>query len=403
MWARMGELCYVEQDGQAPLLAEVVGFEHDAAQLMTFEDASSLRPGAAVTCLGHGHRIPEGDGLLGRVMNGLGQPIDGLGPLDTRRWRSPARETTSSLDRPRITQPFITGIRVIDGLLTCGRGQRVGLFAGSGVGKSTLLGEIAREGEADVNVIVLVGERGREVRPFVEDCLGAEGLNRSVVIVATSDEAALMRLRAVTTAVSIARQFRDSGRNVLFLLDSLTRMAFAQREIGLLRGEPPGARGFTPSVLQVLASTLEQLASTDRARITSFITILVEGNDFDEPIADWARGILDGHIVLSRQLAARGQYPAVDVLQSLSRLFPEVTAADQQLTAARLRNILATHAEAADLIDIGAYKPGSSARLDQAITLLPAILHFLKQDCGAASSFIQTQQALEQVTRSWID
>jgi flagellum-specific ATP synthase len=297
--------------------------------------------------------------------------------------------------------PFVTGQRVIDGLLTCGRGQRIGLFSGSGVGKSTPLGEIARHAVADVNVIVLVGERGREVRPFLEDCLGADGLERSAVVVATADETPLMRVRAVSTAITIADHFRREGLNVLFLLDSLTRMATAQREIGLARGEPPTARGYTPSVFSLIASTLEALGNSESGSITGILTVLVDGDDLDEPITDAARSVLDGHVVLSRKLAEKGHFPAVDVGASISRVFRDVTTPEHQTAARKIRAIMATHAEVADLIQIGAYQKGSVPQIDRAVELLPRVHEFLQQPAGTWSSQSETEERMHKLAEAW--
>jgi flagellum-specific ATP synthase len=295
----------------------------------------------------------------------------------------------------------VTGQRVIDGLLTIGRGQRVGFFAGSGVGKSTLLGEIAKSAEADVNVIALVGERGREVLPFIEDCLGEEGLARSVVVVATSDQTPLMRIKAVLTAATIAEEFRDQGAHVLFFLDSLTRLAIAQRELGLLLGEPPGSRGYPPSVQSLLASVLERLGCGATGAITGLITVLVDGDDMDEPITDAARGILDGHIILSRKIAATGHFPAVDVLPSVSRVFREVTSDEHQQNAQKLRSLLATHAEIADLIQIGAYKTGTSPQVDRAVQIMPAAKRFLQQPVNYKASWQETQEQMKALAGAW--
>jgi flagellum-specific ATP synthase len=349
---------------------------------MCFHEPEGLSNGLDVFALGRSVRSPIGPALLGRVLNGLAEPIDGGESIQAPRKRATAVRPPAALTRPPIRTPFITGQRVIDGLLTFGRGQRVGLFAGSGVGKSTLLGEIARYGVADVNVIVLVGERGREVRPFLEDCLKQEGLDRSVVFVATSDETPLMRLRAVTTALAVADDFRSRGANVLLLLDSLTRLATAQREIGLQRGEPPGARGFPPSAMQLLASVLERLGNDESGSITGVLTVLVDGDDHNEPVTDTARSILDGHVVLSRRLAHRGHFPAVDVLKSVSRVFQDVVAAAQNEAALKIRSLLAAYEEAYDLIQIGAYASGSSPQVDRAIQLLPAVNAFLCQRCA---------------------
>ena len=401
MPGRIGDVCLVRLADEDTLPAEVIGFEGDTVQIMPFRPCEGAEPGCRVIDLRRPYRVPVGQQLLGRVINGLGFPLDERGALNCRNWRHSHNVTPSALQRPRVTEPFITGQRVIDGLLTCGRGQRVGLFAGSGVGKSTLLGEIARHAVADVNVIVLVGERGREVRPFLEDCLGAEGLQRSVVIVATADETPLMRVRAVSTAIAIADHFRRAGGHVLFLLDSLTRLAMAQREIGLARGEPPTARGFTPSVFSLIASTLESLGNSEDGSITGLLTVLVDGDDFDEPITDAARSVLDGHVVLSRKLAEKGQFPAVDVGASISRVFRDVAGVAHQTAARKVRTVLATYEEVADLIQIGAYQKGSVQRIDRAVELLPKVQEFLKQPAGTTSTWTETQQKLTQLAEAW--
>ncbi|WP_437226271.1 FliI/YscN family ATPase [Planctomicrobium sp. SH661] len=392
--AAIGEICEVRTADDERLLAEVVGVQDEQSQIMSFNHSTGLKPGCEVIAMGRRVSVPVGHSLLGRVLNGLGQPIDNAGPLSVRRWKPVDQETPSALQRQRITQPLVTGQRVIDGLLTIGQGQRVGLFAGSGVGKSTLMGEIAKHATSDLNVICLVGERGREVLPFLEDCLGEEGRRRSVVVVATSDETPLMRIQAVRSALAIADDFRSRGSNVLFFLDSLTRLAFAQRELGLLRGEPPGTRGYPPSVYTLLAGTLEKLGNDDVGSITGLITVLVDGDDMDEPIADAARSILDGHIVLSRKIASRGQYPAVDVLHSLSRLFREVTSEEHQQAAQKMRQILATYEDVSDLIQLGMYQKGASPQIDEAIQLMPQILAFLKQEIGRATPFPQMLDAM---------
>lgn len=399
--AFVGETCSVQLPSGEQLTAEVVGFDESESQLMCFDSTAGLQPGLEIVALGRRRSVPVGSQLLGRVIDGIGRPYDSLGPLRVRRWRAETSAVPDPLQRQRITDPLVTGQRVIDGLLTIGRGQRVGLFAGSGVGKSTLLGEIARNSDSDVNVLCLVGERGREVRPFIEDSLGELGLQRSVVVVATSDQTPLMRIKSVLTAVTIAEDFRDQGAHVLFFMDSLTRLAMAQRELGLLLGEPPGARGYPPSVQSLLASVLERLGSGRDGTITGLITVLVEGDDLDEPITDAARSILDGHIVLSRRLVAQGHFPAVDVLNSVSRLFREVTTEQQRQDAVKLRNLLATHAEVADLIQIGAYKPGTSALVDRAVQLMPAVKRFLQQPVGQAATWAETQQQLHLLGSAW--
>lgn len=400
--AAIGEVCEVRcadptgAGNETSVLGEVIHCADRKSQIMTFSGTQGLRPGMHVMSIGRSLRIPVGDGLLGRVINGLGDPIDDAGPLSNCRSVSGTEPTPSTMQRQPVQVPLVTGQRVIDGLLTIGRGQRVGLFAGSGVGKSTLMGEIARRAEADVNVIVLAGERGREVRPFIEDCLGPEGLRRSVIVVATSNESPLMRIQAVRTGVRIASEFRGRGGNVLFFLDSITRLAHAQRDLGLAAGEPPGTRGYPPSVLGLMARTLEQLGNDDRGSITGIITVLVDGDDLDEPISDAARSILDGHIVLDRKIAARGHFPAVDVLNSVSRLFDEVTSSEQQQAAGRVRQHLSTLEDVRELIQTGLYQQGAVAEVDEALTLMPGIESFLKQTKGEFSDWTTTVSQLNQ-------
>ena len=399
--AFVGETCSVNLTNGQVLTAEVVGFDERESQLMCFDHTTGLQPGLEIVALGTRRSVPVGDALLGRVIDGIGRPADGAGVLRVRRHRPEQASVPDPMIRQRITEPLVTGQRVIDGLLTIGRGQRVGLFAGSGVGKSTLMGEIARGAEADVNVICLVGERGREVRPFIEDCLGEEGLRRSVVVVATSDQTPLMRIKAVLTAVTIAEDFRDRGAHVLFFLDSLTRLAMAQRELGLLLGEPPGARGYPPSVQSLMAEVLERLGCGDHGAITGLITVLVEGDDLDEPVTDTARSILDGHIVLDRKLATQGQYPAIDVLKSISRLFREVTSPEHQQDAMKLRNMLATWLEVSDMIQLGVYKSGTSPMVDRAVQLMPALRRSINQSVHEKSSWQQTLEQLQILGKAW--
>ena len=383
------------------MMAEVVGFDDRESQLMCFDSTTGLRPGLEVMALGRKRSVPVGPQLLGRVIDGVGRPIDGQGPLRCLASCTEEASVPSAMHRTRISQPLLTGQRVIDSLISVGRGQRIGLFAGSGVGKSTLMGEIAKGANADVNVIALVGERGREVRPFIEDCLGDAGREQSVVVVATSDQTPLMRIKAVLTAVSIAESFRDDGKDVLFFLDSVTRLAMAQRELGLLLDEPPGSRGYPPSVQSLMASVLERLGAGSTGTITGLITVLVEGDDMDEPIADAARSILDGHIVLSRKLATQGHFPAVDALESISRLFRDITDSEHQQHAAKIRNIMATYRDMEDLIQIGAYQNGTSAKVDRAIQLMPAVRMFLIQQVDEQSSWDDTRTQMKTLADAW--
>ena len=390
MPATLHELCHLTSEGRDPVLCEVVAFDQGVAQLMPYHDPQRLPSDADVIGLGRHFSVPVGPGLRGRVLDGLGNPLDGRGPLRDVRRLAAANEVPPVLSRRRVDRPLTTGQRAIDSVLTLGQGQRVGLFAGSGVGKSTLLGEIAKYADVRQNVIVLVGERGREVRPFIEDCLGPAGLERSVVIVSTSDESALMRIRAVQTGINIATQLRDEGADVLFLLDSLTRLAMAQRELGLSVGEPPTARGYTPSVFQLLARTLEQLGNSEHGSITALLTVLVDGDDMNDPIADAVRSIVDGHIVLKRELAERGHFPAIDINASISRVFTDVASPEQQQMARLMRAHLAIFYANIDLIRTGAYEPGHSPELDRAIQLVPSIETFLRQDIDEFSDADQT-------------
>jgi flagellum-specific ATP synthase len=398
--AAVGDHCAIMPKEGEPVLAEVIGFENDLAYLVPFDHAENLRPGMPVLRKGRGLTIPTGRNLLGRVIDGLGRRLDGATLVNCPH-RPVHRPAPPALDRQRIREPFVTGIRSIDGMLTCGRGQRVGIFAGSGVGKSTLLGEIAKGANSDVNVIALIGERGREVAPFLEDCLGPEGMARSVVVVATCEATPLMRVRACQSAIAIADYFRDEGSNVLLMVDSLTRLAMAQRELGLMLGEPPSARGYTPSCFQMLANTIERLGNAARGGITALLTVLVDGGDMDEPVADAVRSFVDGHIVLDRKIAERGYYPAIDVSRSISRVATDVIDKEHALAARKLRAIMATYADVQDLIRIGAYVRGSSAQVDKAIELMPRVEKFLKQDVGERSTFDQTRAGLLQIASAW--
>ncbi|MEM6470748.1 MAG: FliI/YscN family ATPase [Planctomycetota bacterium] len=397
--AGLGELVRITSSSGQSVLAEVIGFNDDVAQLMPYQAGVDFQRGNVVVSTGRRIRFPVGKELLGRVVDALGRPIDAHGPVACRQ-RVPFHfESPDPLRRPLIREPFVTGIRSIDGLLTMGKGQRVGLFAGSGVGKSTLLGEIAKHAISDVNVVAMVGERGREIRPFIEETLGTDGLSRSIVIVSTSDQPPLARIRASEFAVAIASWFRDQGMNVLFMLDSLTRLAHAQRELGLLLGEPPTSRGYTPSVFQKMAQLLEQLGTSERGSITGLLTVLVDGDDMNEPVADAARAILDGHIVLDRRLAHQNHFPAIDVLGSASRLFNDVTDQPHQLAASSVRRVMAQYKEVEDLIQIGAYKKGAVAESDRAIDARPSVLKFLRQGMNQPSAFEQTVQLLQSLGR----
>ncbi len=399
--AALGDQCVIVLDDERSVLAEVIGFADGLAYLVPYEHADDIQPGMPVARLGHGLLAPVGDRLLGRVLDGLGRPLDGAGPIPSGERRLVRHDPPAAMDRARIRLPFVTGQRALDGMLTLGRGQRVGIFSGSGVGKSTLLGEIAKGSDADVNVIALIGERGREVRPFLDDCLGPSGLAKSVVVVATCEQPPLLRVRAAQVAVTMADYYRSQGAHVLLLLDSLTRMAMAQRELGLALGEPPSARGYTPSVFQLLATTLERLGNGAQGSITGIATVLVEGDDLDEPISDTTRSLVDGHIVLDRKLAERGRYPAVNISQSISRVAHDVTDAAHQASARKLRAILATYAEAEDLIRIGAYAKGSSPQVDRAVDLMPAVEAFLRQNTGERSTFPDTKNALHLIANAW--
>ena len=383
--ASVGEICEVRTGRGPSLPVEVVGFRDGRLLSVPLGDTAGVRPGDRIVSTGSALTIPVGDALLGRVIDGLGRPLDGLGPPATTDLAPLKPTALNPLDRDPITLPIATGVRAIDALLTCGRGQRVGVFGGSGVGKSTLLGMMARGTGADVVVLGLVGERGREVRSFLEHDLGPHGLARSVVVVSTSDSPPLARLRAAYSATAIAEAFRDAGKHVLLMMDSITRFAMAQREVGLAAGEPPTAKGYPPSVFARLPGLLERAGAVrERGSITAFYTVLVEGDDHNEPIADAVRGILDGHIVLARDLAARNHYPAIDVLHSVSRTMPDVTAASHRAKAATVREWMATLKDNEDLVSVGAYVPGSNPRIDTALAKRDAIGRFLCQSADTA-------------------
>ncbi|MCY8197766.1 flagellar protein export ATPase FliI, partial [Bacillus spizizenii] len=377
----IGDVCLIYAKGQSGnvIKAEVVGFQEENILLMPYLEAASIAPGSIVEATGESLRVKVGAGLIGQVIDAFGEPLDGkllpkgLSPVSTEQ--SPP----NPMKRPPIREKMGVGVRSIDSLLTVGKGQRIGIFAGSGVGKSTLMGMIAKQTEADLNVIALVGERGREVREFIEKDLGDEGLKRSIVVVATSDQPALMRLKAAYTATAIAEYFRDKGQNVMFMMDSVTRVAMAQREIGLAAGEPPTTKGYTPSVFAILPRLLERTGANEHGTITAFYTVLVDGDDMNEPIADTVRGILDGHIVLDRALANKGQFPAVNILKSISRVMSNISTRQHLDAANKFRELLSTYQNSEDLINIGAYKRGSSREIDEAIQFYPQLIQFLKQ------------------------
>jgi type III secretion protein N (ATPase) len=388
---RVGEIVTLEGSG---LEAEVVGFRGDEAVLMPLGEAAGIGPDSLVTATGRPLSIGVSHGLLGRVLDGLGRPIDGGGPVAGATPWPVDRPAPDPLARRRVSRPLALGVRALDALLTVGEGQRVGLFAGSGVGKSTLMGQIARQTEADVNVIALVGERGREVVDFLEESLGEAGRKRSVVVCATSDSPSLVRLKSAFVATAIAEYFRAEGRRVLFMLDSVTRVARAQREVGLAAGEPPARQGYPPSVFALLPRLLERTGNDARGSITALYTVLVSGGDMEEPIADEVRGILDGHVILSREISARNQWPAVDVLPSLSRLMSAVADPQHRAAAARLRELLAAYERQRDLILLGAYQRGADALTDEAVARMEAITTFLRQRTDEAAPFAETRARL---------
>ena len=391
----LGELCRVTAlSGDRSVLAEVVGFHEKGVLLMPLGEMDGLHPGSAVRPLGRSFGVDVGPGLLGRTLNGLGHPIDGLGKLEVETRVPLSAEPPNPLAREVVGQPLETGVRAIDGTLTFGRGQRVGIFAGSGVGKSTLLGMIARRARADVNVIALLGERGREVREFIEHSLGPEGLARSVLVVATGDQAALVRARGALVATAIAEYFRDQGLQVLLMVDSVTRVAMAWREIGLAVGEPPTTKGYPPSVFAALPRLLERAGNGERGGITGIYTVLVDGDDFNEPVADAARSILDGHVVLTRRLAAAGHFPAIDVLDSKSRVRDQITPPDHRAAANLLLKCEAAYREKEDLILVGAYQRGSDPLVDAAVALREQCLGFLQQRPDEASPYALTESTL---------
>jgi flagellum-specific ATP synthase len=392
----VGELLNIEtRSGTVP--AEIIGFRGDRVIAFPLGECTGLAPGSRVVATGAPLTAPVGRALKGRVLDGLGRPIDGGPPVGGRRRTIGQGTTPHPLARAPIQAVFPTGVRAIDGLLTCGRGQRLGIFAGSGVGKSTMLGMIARHAQADVNVIALVGERGREVREFLDRDLGAEGLARSVVIVATSETPALVRIKACEVATAIAEAFRDQGDSVLLLLDSVTRLAMAQREVALAAGEPPALRGYPPSVFALLPRLLERAGCGEHGAITAFYTVLMEGDDLTEPVTDTVRGTLDGHIMLSRSLAAENRYPAIDILGSVSRVMSSIVTPEHAGAAARLRALMAAYSDARDLISVGAYLAGADAKVDAAVAALPALRSFLNQRPEEPVSFDDAVDGLRRI------
>ena len=397
----LGELCGIHiRDGRR-VLAEVVGFQDEHLILLPLEYIEGISSGDTVTSRTTPRYIALSENILGRVVNGLGEPIDDKGPLAGTDKKALDASGPPPLSRERITKPLALGIRSIDGLLTCGKGQRIGIFSGSGVGKSVLLGDIANSSEAAVNIVALIGERGREVREFLEENLGPEGLARSVVIVATSDSPPIQRVKAGFVAVTIAEYFRDKGKNVLFMMDSLTRFAQAQRQIGLAAGEPPAAKGYCPSVFSLMPRLIERLGCAENGSITGILTVLVENDDLTDPVADSAKSLLDGHIVLSRKLADRAHYPAVDILASVSRLMTTVASEEHKAAAQKLKEIYATYIDAEDLINIGAFSPGSNRRIDGAIALIDRINNFLIQPIRQRTGFGETVERLKDITQAW--
>lgn len=396
----IGDLCYIySKMDEKPVWAEVVGFKEDKILLMPLGEMEGLKPGSTVVNSGSVIKVKVGSELLGRVIDGLGNPIDEYGSLKTNKFHSTKVKKINPLTRIKVREPLSMGIRAVDSFITIGKGQRVGIMAGSGVGKSTLLGMFARNSTADMNVIALIGERGREVREFIENSLGPKGLSKSVVVVATSDQPSLVKIKAAHVAASIAEYFRDSGRDVLFMLDSITRIAMAQREVGLAIGEPPATRGYTPSVFALMPKLLERSGNSDKGTMTGLYTVLVEGDDFNEPVSDTVRGILDGHVMLSRQLAQKNHYPSIDILGSLSRVMVDITSDEHSKAAGEIRNLLAVYEKNVDLINIGAYIKGSDPTVDRAIRLNDEINDFLRQPVKEKADYAETVKKLIEISQ----
>ena len=397
--AAIGDFCEIQASGGRPIRTQVIGFRDGRVLSMPLEETDGLQLGDTVLARSDESRVEVCPGLLGRVIDGFGKPIDGGPRLEAAAAYSLYGTATNPLSREHITQPLVTGIRAIDSLLPCGKGQRIGIFGGSGVGKSTLLGSMARHNSADVTVIGMIGERNREVRGFIENELGPEGRKRSVVVCATSERPAPLRVRACFVALAVAEYFRDQGASVLLVMDSVTRLAMAQREIGLAAGEPPSQKGYTPSVFNLLPKVLERAGNFQKGSITGFFTVLVEGDDFNEPICDAVRAILDGHIILSRQLAAQGHYPAIDILHSVSRLTSAIATPRQKEAGRRLRAALSAYRDAEDLIQLGAYVAGSNPELDASISLRPELTEFLRQDQVANAEITETLSRMDALAR----
>jgi len=394
--ASIGEICKIQCGPNKKILAEVIGFRENRILLMPLGELGGIAPGVKVFATGSPFMVTVGPNLIGRVLDGFGNPIDGKGPLDLSESFPLTGERINPLKRNRITEPLWTQIRVIDGVVTIGKGQRIGIFSGSGIGKSITLGMIARKVRADVSVIALIGERGREVREFLEKDLGEEGLKRSVVVVVTSDLPPILRLQGAKLAMTVAEYFRNLGRDVVFLMDSITRVAVAQREVGLSAGEPPTTKGYTPSVFALMPKILERAGTSDKGTITGIYTILVEGDDTNEPVSDIVRSVIDGHIILSRRLANRGHYPAVDILASISRVQNDVIDDRHKEMVRKLIEIYATYIESEDMINIGAYVSGSNPNIDRAINRIEHINAFLRQDIDESTSPEETLRMLEE-------
>ena len=392
--AAVGDFCEIRSAQDRTVRTQVVGFRDNNVLLMPLEETGGLQPGDRVVARPEAARVEVGPQLLGRVLDGFGKPMDGGPSIDPEALYDLYATPPGPLDREHITEPLVTGVRAIDSLLPFGKGQRIGIFGGSGVGKSTLLGAMARHNSADVSVIALIGERNREVRDFLENELGPEGRKRSVVICATSDMPAPLRIRAGFVALAVAEYFRDCGKSVLLVMDSVTRLAMAQREIGLAAGEPPSQKGYTPSVFNLLPKVFERAGNFPKGSITGFFTVLVEGDDFNEPICDAVRAILDGHVILSRELGAMGHYPAIDILNSVSRLASKVATPEQREAARKIREALASYQQSEDLINLGAYAAGSNARLDTAIRIRPNLMQFLRQPPDVSAPMDETLKQL---------